>query len=126
MKPTTQPDPHRPAPRQATREDNRRILDALDQHYDVDRQCYRASFTDEAVASQLDVPRAWVSVIRDQAFGPNVSEADQVLPGQLRDMVAELTATRDRLLGLAEEAERADGVAKAALAKAEARVKGAA
>lgn len=61
-------------PRQPTREDFRAIQDALDTHYDVDRQRYRDDMTDAKLAERLDKPRGWVTSERDRAYGPEANE----------------------------------------------------
>lgn len=63
------------ATRQATREQNRTISDALDANYDIERQCYRGSLTDKLLAEKLKFPAAWVGAVRDQFFGPDKNEA---------------------------------------------------
>ncbi|MCA6317496.1 hypothetical protein, partial [Phenylobacterium sp.] len=50
--------------------------DALDEHYNEDASCYRASFSDKAVAAKLDMPEKWIADLREaNGFGPNVNEA---------------------------------------------------
>lgn len=63
---TTQPAAE--APREMSREDRRIINDKLDTVYSKD--CYKAPWTDVAVAKDLGVPRDWVAQVRDQFFGP--------------------------------------------------------
>lgn len=58
------------APRAASREEKRIILAKLDDVYDTNRQRYSQSWTDHKVATDLGVPRAWVSDLRDQLYGP--------------------------------------------------------
>ncbi|MFT4076863.1 MAG: hypothetical protein QM647_15160 [Asticcacaulis sp.] len=93
------------APRQPTREENRRINDALEEHYEVAKQCYRLNFSDESLAGKLNVPRAWVSDIRDRFFGPNVSASKLEAPAKLREYEAKLKELSDKALGLAQEVE---------------------
>lgn len=62
-------------PRVATREDRRRITDALDDHYDPKANRYLKNFSDKVVAEKLKVPAAWVAEVREFSFGPNVNEA---------------------------------------------------
>lgn len=104
--PAPQPEtPPMNAARQPTREDNRRILDALDTVYDVDHQRYKGQESDDTVAGKLDVPRAWVATIRDQSFGPDVNEAQTLLPTQLEAAIKELEAIRDRSFALYNDAD---------------------
>lgn len=103
--PKAPPKPSGAGPRQATREDNRRILDALDQHYDVDAGMYRASHSDASVAAGLDMPRAWVAAMRDLSYGPDTNEAAAKMPGELEDLIARMTVLRDESMGIAERAD---------------------
>lgn len=63
-------------PRAPTRIENRRIMETLDECYDADRQRYKSSFSDQALAVRLDVPRAWVSKVREEFYGPEANEAE--------------------------------------------------
>lgn len=56
-------------PREPTPHENRRVLDALYAHYDVDRGFYQKSWTDKALAGHLDVPTQWVTACREHFFG---------------------------------------------------------
>lgn len=58
-------------PRQMTREDRQIIHAKLSDVYD--KGSYLTPWTDARVASDLGVPRAWVSEIRDLMFGPENS-----------------------------------------------------
>ncbi|MCA6280673.1 hypothetical protein [Phenylobacterium sp.] len=63
-------------PKTPTIEQRRRMRDALDEHYNEDASCYRASFSDKAVAAKLDMPEKWIADLREaNGFGPNVNEA---------------------------------------------------
>lgn len=62
-------------PRQPTREDRRRIIDALEEHYDTAHERYTANWSDKALAAKLSLPLAWVAEERDRAYGPDVNEA---------------------------------------------------
>lgn len=57
-------------PREMGREDRRIITDKLDEVYDDKAGSYKAPWTDAAVGRDLGVPRAWVSEVREQFFGP--------------------------------------------------------
>lgn len=98
------------APRQPTREDKRAIREALDACYLTDKGVYAGRDNDEAVAKRLNVPRAWVSAEREDAYGPDACEDD----GEDREALAALIARAGEIyakgLALAEEAEavRAD------------------
>ena len=71
----------------------RRIRDALDIAYDLDSQGYSIGHTDESVAKELDLPRAWVTDLREQMYGPELNQdIARVLP--------EVRAFDDRLTEL--------------------------
>lgn len=63
-------------PREMGREERRIITDKLDDVYDDKAGRYKAPWTDAAVARDLGVPRAWVSDVREQFFGPECSNSD--------------------------------------------------
>lgn len=65
-------------PREPTRDENRLIRDKLFDEYDEDRQCYRGDWTDQAIAEALDKPRAWVTSVREQFFGPECNEQEEL------------------------------------------------
>jgi hypothetical protein len=62
------PAPVAEPPRECTREDRRIIMEKLDEVYGKD--CYKAPWTDAAVAKDLGVPRDWVTRNREEFFGP--------------------------------------------------------
>lgn len=63
-------------PREPTPHDNRRVLDALEGHYDIDRGLYHKSWSDKALAGHLDVPTSWVTSLRERFLGgPDRNEA---------------------------------------------------
>lgn len=106
-------------PRQPTREEVRRIRDALDDCYLLDRDCYAGSNTDKSVAERLRVPRAWVTAEREHAYGPDRCEDDGRLTAVLDGL--EKTAREQEAkaleLGAAFERLRTDiAAAKAAIA----------
>lgn len=58
-------------PREMTRQDRRIIMEKLDEVYG--ENSYKTPWTDAAVAKDLGCPRAWVTELRDQCFGPEGS-----------------------------------------------------
>lgn len=85
-----------------SREDRRTIMYKLEEVYAKD--AYKAPWTDNAVAKDLGVPRAWVSEIRSANFGPEGSNPQ----------LDEFLAARDRLdLEIKGLAERYDAAVKA-------------
>jgi len=100
------------APRDMSREDRRIIFSKIDDLYLDDRSGYAAPWTDASVARDLGVPRAWVSQVRDELFGPEGSNADYA------EFQKEVAALRD---GLA-EVKRAIAAAQASAAEFEGRI----
>jgi hypothetical protein len=90
-------------PRQPTWADNRRIRQDLDLAYDADAGRYFNNNTDESVAQRLNVPRAWVSTIRE-LYGPDRCEDDDL---RAKALISVLEAARKS----AAEAEKAATVA---------------
>jgi len=90
-------------PRQPTWADNRRIRQDLDLAYDAEGGRYFNNNTDETVAKRLNVPRAWVSTIRE-LFGPDRCEDDDL---RAKALISVLEAARKS----AAEAEKAATVA---------------
>lgn len=94
-------------PREMQPADRRKIFRKLDEVYDDANGRYCDGWTDNAVAKDLAVPRKWVEVIREEAFGPagrNV-EMDRIAAeiGQLR---AAAKAAEDAAMKAAADAER--------------------
>lgn len=99
-------------PRQATREDKRRIRDFLDMHYDEDRQCWCDDWSDAKAATKLAMPRAWVTALRDDLYGPDICEADQkknTEAAKLGELAAKL---QEDALAIAARAEQLEQMAK--------------
>jgi len=120
MEPKAMPATAQPAraepPRELTREDRRRILDALEAAYDLKRGCYNADGSDDKLARHLNVPRAWVAEVRGLVFGEDVSAAKFEAPAKLKALEAKFMAQSERLLTLAQESEKMAGECRAALA----------
>lgn len=92
-------------PRQPTREDLRKILDALDDCYLVDRGCYAKDGSDEALAARLNMPRAWVAAERERVFGPDANEEDGADLKAIPALVERADALEAQAMTLAEQAE---------------------
>ena len=58
------------APRTMSRDDRRIIFGKLETCWSDEKKTYDQGWTDERVAKDLGVPRAWVSTVRDENFGP--------------------------------------------------------
>ncbi|MCW2218795.1 hypothetical protein M2232_002327 [Bradyrhizobium japonicum] len=101
--------------RQITREDRRIIFEKLNEVYVSDKVGYAGNWTDDKLAQDLGVPRAWVRLIRDENFGDEAGNED------LRKMLIEARTAVERvraiecemrsLLSLADKLEK--GIAEA-------------
>ena len=94
-----------PAPevRQPTREDRRRIVEEISANYtDIG---YVGTASDATLAAKLNVPRAWVSAIRDEFFGPDQNEATISLRADVQKLIQLASSLEDRAMTLAAEAE---------------------
>lgn len=78
-------------PREATRDQKRAILHKLDENYDEKARSYVGACTDQTIASELGVPRAWVSDLREEFYGPS-GENDEV-----RALRKEMQTERERI-----------------------------
>lgn len=105
------------APRQPSREDKRKIRDALDACYLTDKGVYAGAETDASVAKRLDVPRAWVSAEREDAYGPDACEDDGKDAAQLQALSAALKKGESDALELAGAFEALRGNVDRVLAK---------
>jgi len=93
-----------------TRDDRRIIFEKLNEVYVNDKVGYDKGWTDEKVATDLGVPRAWVRLIREENFGDEVGNEDirkqiaeaQTTLAQVRAIEPEMR----RLLGMADKIER--------------------
>lgn len=61
-----------PTPREMGRADRRLIIDEVATHYPTPEKGYQGGLTDELIAAKLNVPRVWVSDIREQFYGPEI------------------------------------------------------
>lgn len=119
-------------PRAMSREDRKLIFDEIHGCYDKEAGRYMDGWHDEKVAKTLGkhVPRAWVSEIREDFFGPSGSNEDfdkflervkpidaeviqvKSLVAQLDERVKKLDASAADLMRFANEVRRASGIAK--------------
>lgn len=96
-------------PREPTVLNRRTIMDALEAHYDVPAQRYRAAFTDAALAEQLKMPRAWISDLRDLMCGPEANEAAAQRQDEIATLIVKAQDLERRALDLGTEAEQLRG-----------------
>lgn len=82
-------------PREPTKEHKRLIWMAIDESY-TEGKGYAAGTTDQSIADGLKVPRAWVTKIREEYFGPDFNEK----------ILAELTVAKGQLADLLEVGKR--------------------
>jgi hypothetical protein len=96
----SQPDP-KPAPpgvaveppREMSRDDRRVVFSKLDEVYIDESKGYDNGWSDHRVAIDLGVPRAWVTTIREEMFGPDKSNAEaRELVQEAKALVAEMRA----------------------------------
>ncbi|KQP61074.1 hypothetical protein [Methylobacterium sp. Leaf108] len=112
--------PARPAapaaekPREMTRDERRLIWAKLEEVYIDERAGYSAGWSDARVSEDLGIPRAWVSTIRDENFGPGVSEDVEKAMAEAKVLTAEAAEFRKAMEALtargAEILKRADAV----------------
>lgn len=93
-----------------TREDRRIIFEKLNDVYIDGKIGYGRGWTDEKVANDLGVPRAWVKLLREENFGDEVGNED--IREQAAEAQAALAEIRKlepdmrRLLALADKVEK--------------------
>nr|WP_249787275.1 hypothetical protein [Bradyrhizobium sp. BRP23] len=91
-----------------TREDRRIIFEKLNEVYVNDKVGYGDGWTDEKVANDLGIPRAWVKLIRDENFGDEVgNENIREQIKEARELLAQIKAIEPRI----SEAQRLIAVA---------------
>lgn len=105
-------------PREASRDERRLILAKLNDVYIDESAGYSAGWTDARVAQDLGVPRAWVSPIREENFGPGTSDEVEKTLTEARAVAAEAATFRQAMDELtargAEILKRAEAVERAA------------
>lgn len=107
-------------PREMSREDRRIIFAKIDELYLSDKTGYSPPWTDSAVARDLGVPRAWVSQVREDLFGPEGSNAEfdefleQAAPviADLKNLHRSCTAQLEEARRIAERIEPLERLAK--------------
>jgi hypothetical protein len=63
-------------PKPMGREDRRVIFEKLNDVYLDEKRGYSAPWTDKKVGEDLGVPRAWVTQVREEMFGPEASNEE--------------------------------------------------
>lgn len=115
-------------PRQASREQNQKILEKLHEVYDTSDPAnphYVKTYTDKQVAEELHYPAAWVAAVRDQFFGPEKNEAAEVfikdakeLKAKQADLQARFTKHFEELTKMEDELRRLNDAVAAACRRA--------
>jgi hypothetical protein len=88
---------------QMTKEDRRIIFSEIDNRYYDETRGYQKGWSDESIATSLNVPRAWVSSIREDNFGPERGDTIDIETINVRDAINEaekLMADTKQLLSL--------------------------
>jgi AraC-like DNA-binding protein len=81
--------------RPMTRDDRRIIFEKLNEVYVSDKVGYGDGWTDEKVAADLGVPRAWVKLLRDENFGDEMANDDiRARIKEAADILAQIKAHR--------------------------------
>jgi hypothetical protein len=92
--------------RTITRTERRRIMDALDEHYDLDKQRYFKAMSDQKLAEKLNLPRAWLTQIRVELYGDHDrNEEQEADKAKALENIRLAEKTRDQLLEMASKAE---------------------
>ncbi|AXQ68844.1 hypothetical protein HOU00_gp281 [Caulobacter phage CcrPW] len=108
---TINPVPTADQPRQATREQNQKILEKLHEVYDSSDPAnphYISTYTDKQVAEELHYPAAWIAAVRDQFFGPEKNEAAELLIKDAKALKARQEDLKARFAKHFEELTRMD------------------
>lgn len=92
-----------------TRDDKRIIFAKLNDVYLNETAGYSAGWTDQRIADDLSVPRAWVSGIRDENFGPEAANEE------IRTQLTEARAVLADVQLVLEKAEKLQTEAEASL-----------
>ena len=77
-----------PKPPELTKENRRAILAKLEDVYVDETTGYSAGWTDAKVAADLGVPRAWVTTLRSENFGPEGNEEIKIALAEAKELMA--------------------------------------
>lgn len=92
-----------PGSREMAREDRRIIFEKLNEVYVNEKVGYGNGWNDQKVATDLGIPRAWVSQIRDDNFGPEGNEEIRTTVAQAKKLVDGINVTVAKLLTAKED-----------------------
>lgn len=93
-------------PRTPSRDEKRIIFLKIDENYLGESVGYASDWSDERIATDLNVPVAWVAAIREENFGPNINEATTKAESDFAAFMTELTAVRETMAALDIKAEQ--------------------
>lgn len=79
-------------PRKPTRDEKRLIVLAIEDHYDDATHSYAAGWSDDKIAADLNVPRKWVSDLREEFYGPVVDPELAELERKVKSLSTDLEA----------------------------------
>lgn len=95
------------APREPTVEQRRIIFSSINDHYLDAKRGYADDWTDQKIATDLGVPRAWVTTMRDENFGPaRDNEAIQAALVEYERLRTDVSALQGNLIATATAMER--------------------
>ena len=96
-------------PREMSREEKRIIFERLNMVYVSEKVGYSEDWSDEKVAADVKAPRAWVSAVREEMFGPDINEKSVTALNEAREVLTELSPViqqLQKLIGKAEAIEK--------------------
>lgn len=93
-------------PREMSREDRRIVFAKLNDVYLDERAGYSNGWSDQRVADDLSIPRAWVKSIREENFGPDgASEEIRAMLEQAIGVIGEARKHQDEIARMKVAAE---------------------
>jgi len=95
--PITPAEQPRPVVRTMTRDERRIIFEKINEVYVGEAVGYSDDWSDEKVSTDLGVPRAWVSALREEYFGPDVNEKLSKATQEAKAFLVELSALQDNI-----------------------------
>ena len=108
-------------PREMSKDDRRIIFAKIDEVYVGEEKGYDAGWSDDRVAKDLGVPRAWVTSLREDFFGPaaNMGALEEIIRQidekmkELQQVAAQAERLRERIDALREAVAGIERVSKA-------------
>lgn len=79
-------------PRKPSRDEKRLIVLAIEDHYDDKLHGYAEGWSDDKIATDLNVPRKWVSDLREEFYGPVVDPELAELERKVKSLATDLEA----------------------------------